>query len=68
MNTAAAVSTDETDIKSVLSSYNKALNGGVTAAVLPLYTEDGIFMAPYSQSNIGQAAICQSLRCRICRA
>ena len=52
-----AISTDGTAIKSVLAAYNDALNGGKTAAVLPLYTEDGIFMAPYSQSNIGQTAI-----------
>ena len=57
ITTAAAVSTDEMAIRNALASYNKALNGGDTAAVLPLYTENGIFMAPYSQSNIGQAAI-----------
>lgn len=57
MSTSAAVSNDEAAIKSVLASYNDALNGGETAAVLPLYTADGIFMAPFSQSNIGQVAI-----------
>ena len=57
LNTAATVSADETAIRSVLASYNKALNGGDTAAVLPLYTEDGIFMAPFSQSNIGKTEI-----------
>ncbi len=57
MITATTVSTDETAIRSVLASYNKALNGGETAAVLPLYTGDGIFMAPFSQSNIGTSAI-----------
>jgi uncharacterized protein (TIGR02246 family) len=31
--------------------------GGDTAAVLPLYTDDGIFMPPYSQSAIGRDAI-----------
>ena len=57
MNTAVGTATDETAIRSVLAVYNKALNGGETAAVLPLYTEDGIFMAPHRQSNIGQVAI-----------
>ena len=57
LDTTPPVSTDATAIRSVLASYNKALNGGETAAVLPLYTEDGIFMAPFSESNIGRTAI-----------
>lgn len=48
---------DEAAIRAVLTSYNAALNGGHTAAVLPLYTPDGIFMAPYSPSFIGQTAV-----------
>jgi uncharacterized protein (TIGR02246 family) len=48
---------DEAAIKETLAAYNAALNGGKTAAVLPLYTEDGVFMPPYSQSAIGLAAI-----------
>jgi len=40
-----------------MAAYNSALNGGKTAAVLPLYTEDGVFMAPYSQSAIGEDAV-----------
>ncbi len=47
----------ETAIKALLSAYNKALNDSDTEAVLPLYTADGIFMAPFSPSSIGQAAI-----------
>ena len=47
----------ETAIKALLASYNKALNNADTEAVLPLYTADGIFMAPFSPSSIGQAAI-----------
>ena len=47
---AVAAADDKTAIESTLSSYNAALNGGDTAAVLPLYTEDGIFMPPYSGS------------------
>jgi uncharacterized protein (TIGR02246 family) len=50
----AAVAADESAIRSVMAAYNDALNGGKTAAVLPLYTEDGIFMPPYSQSAVGK--------------
>jgi uncharacterized protein (TIGR02246 family) len=41
----------------VLAAYNAALNGGKTAAVLPLYTDDGVFMPPYSQSAVGKDAV-----------
>jgi uncharacterized protein (TIGR02246 family) len=40
-----------------MSSYEEALNASNTAAVLPLYTEDGVFMPPYSQSAVGKAAV-----------
>ena len=53
----ATIVKDEAQIRSVLASYNDALNGGVTAAVLPLYAEDGVFMPPYSQSAIGKDAV-----------
>jgi len=48
---------DEAKIKEVMASYNLALNGGKTVAVLPLYAEDGVFMAPYSRSAVGQEAV-----------
>ena len=48
---------DEAAIRKVLQSYNEALNGGKTAAVLPLYTDDGIFMPPYSPSAISKDAV-----------
>jgi len=54
---AATIAKDDAEIRSVLASYNDALNGGKTAAVLPLYTDDGTFMPPYSQSSIGQEAV-----------
>jgi len=44
-------------IETSMSAYNAALNGGDTAAVLPLYTEGGVFMAPYSQSSVGRDAV-----------
>lgn len=47
----------ESAIRKTLAAYNDALNGGTTAAVLPLYTEDGVFMAPFSDSSIGVEAL-----------
>ena len=55
--TQKATSQTRADIESTMAAYNVALNGGETAAVLPLYTEDGIFMAPYSQSYVGRNAV-----------
>jgi uncharacterized protein (TIGR02246 family) len=51
------VAADEAAIRGVLASYNDALNGGKTAAVTPLYADDGVFMPPYSQSAVGKAAV-----------
>ena len=51
------VARDEAAIRAVLASYNDALNGGATAAVTPLYADDGVFMPPYSQSAVGKAAV-----------
>jgi len=48
---------DEAGIRSTMAAYNAALNAGKTADVLPLYTEDGVFMAPYSDSSIGIDAV-----------
>jgi uncharacterized protein (TIGR02246 family) len=50
-------SADEVAIRSTLAAYNSALNSGKTSRVLPLYTDDGIFMAPYSPSAIGKDAV-----------
>jgi uncharacterized protein (TIGR02246 family) len=51
---------DEADIRSAVAAYNVALNSGKTSMVLPLYEEDGIFMAPYSPSAIGNTAVQQA--------
>jgi uncharacterized protein (TIGR02246 family) len=48
---------EDAAIRRVLTSYSDALNGGKTAAVLPLYAEDGVFMPPYSQSAVGKEAV-----------
>jgi uncharacterized protein (TIGR02246 family) len=53
----AARAAAEAGIKETMAAYNAALNGGQTAAVLPLYTDDGVFMPPYSQSAVGRAAV-----------
>jgi uncharacterized protein (TIGR02246 family) len=50
----ATIAQDDAAIRRVLASYNDALNGSTTAAVLPLYTDDGVFMPPYSQSAVGK--------------
>jgi uncharacterized protein (TIGR02246 family) len=50
-------SADEAAIRSVLASYQDALNASNTEAVMPLYTDDGVFMPPYSQSAVGKAAV-----------
>jgi uncharacterized protein (TIGR02246 family) len=48
---------DEAAIRSVLASYQDALNASNTEAVMPLYTDDAVFMPPYSQSAVGKAAV-----------
>ena len=48
---------DEAAIGSVMSSYEAALNASNTDAVMPLYAEDGVFMAPNNQSAVGKAAV-----------
>jgi uncharacterized protein (TIGR02246 family) len=59
MSDANATSTakDEAAIRDVMAKYNDALNGGKTAAVLPLYADDGVFMPPYSESAVGKDAV-----------
>ena len=54
------IAQDDAAIRSVLASYNDALNSSKTAAVLPLYTHDGVFTPPYSQSAVGEGAIAKA--------
>ena len=56
--TRATIAREEVGIRETMVAYNAALNGGRTAAVLPLYTEDGVFMPPYSDSAVGIHAVC----------
>jgi len=44
-------------VTALLAKYNEALNASSTDAVMPLYTEDGVFMPPYSQSAVGATAV-----------
>jgi uncharacterized protein (TIGR02246 family) len=53
-------SAEEAAIRSVMSSYEAALNASDTAAVMPLYADDGIFMPQNSPSVIGKAAVRQA--------
>lgn len=48
---------NEQAVADVLAAYNAALNSSDTDAVMPLYTEDGVFMPPYSPSAVGLAAV-----------
>jgi uncharacterized protein (TIGR02246 family) len=52
--------TEEAAIRSVLSAYQDALNASNTEAVMPLYTDDGVFMPPNNQSAVGKAAVRQA--------
>jgi uncharacterized protein (TIGR02246 family) len=58
--TQATMANDEAAIREVLAAYNAALNGGKTSAVLPLYTDDGVFMPPYTQSAVGKDAVAKA--------
>jgi uncharacterized protein (TIGR02246 family) len=44
----------------VLAKYQDALNASDTDAILPLYTDDGVFMPPYSRSAVGAPAVRQA--------
>jgi len=48
---------NEQAVADVLAAYNAALNSSDTDAVMPLYTDDGVFMPPYSQSAVGREAV-----------
>jgi uncharacterized protein (TIGR02246 family) len=48
---------DKAAILKTMSKYEAALNVSSTADVIPLYSEDGVFMPPYNQAAIGTAAL-----------
>jgi len=51
------MTSNEKAVADVLAAYNEALNSSDTNAVMPLYAEDGVFMAPYSPSAVGFAEV-----------
>lgn len=57
---ASVESAQKTAILSTMTAYESALNSSDTDAVMHLYTEDGVFMSPYSASAVGAAAVRQA--------
>jgi uncharacterized protein (TIGR02246 family) len=57
---AQAQTGEKTAIRSLLSSYEAALNASNTAAVMPLYADDAVFMPPNNQPAVGAAAVRQA--------
>ena len=53
-------SADETAIRGMMAAYETALNASDTQAVVPLYTEDSVFMPQNAKSVIGKAAVRQA--------
>jgi uncharacterized protein (TIGR02246 family) len=53
-------SDDETQVRALLATYQDALNASSTAAVMPLYATDGVFMPPFSPSAVGAVAVRQA--------
>ena len=49
--------TEKTTIEKVLFSYRDALNASDVNKVLPLYTNDGVFMPSHAPSAIGQEQV-----------
>jgi uncharacterized protein (TIGR02246 family) len=54
---AATIAEAKAGIRETLAAYSAALNGGKTSAILPLYTDDAVFMPPYRQSAVGKDAV-----------
>jgi uncharacterized protein (TIGR02246 family) len=48
---------NEQAVAEALTAYSAALNASDTNAVMTLYTEDGVFMPPYSASAVGAGAV-----------
>lgn len=48
---------DEQAIRQTLSRYESALNGADTAAIVDLYTNDGVQMAPDAPAAVGREAV-----------
>jgi uncharacterized protein (TIGR02246 family) len=48
---------DDKAIRALLASYEQALNSSDAAAVLALYTDDGVFMPQHFPSAVGSSAV-----------
>ena len=57
MNDGMSSGADSTAIRRTLSDYETALNASNVDSVMPLYTEDGVFMPPQSASAVGKTAV-----------
>lgn len=55
-----AAADDRTDIGRLLETYERALNAGDAAAILPLYDDDGVFMAQHSKPSVGRGAVAKA--------
>lgn len=53
---------EKDQINNLLKAYEKALNTSDVAAVLPLYTQDGILMPQHSPAQVGIAAVEEAYR------
>ncbi len=54
---AADYHADRTQIETVLSTYERALNASDTDAVMTLYADHGVFMAQHRVPNVGGEAV-----------
>lgn len=50
-------SADEQAIRQILAQYETALNAADTAAIVDLYTKDGVQMAPDAPAAVGQEGV-----------
>ncbi len=57
MNDGMSSGADSIAIRRTLSDYQTALNASNVDSVMPLYTEDGVFMPPQSASAVGKTAV-----------
>jgi uncharacterized protein (TIGR02246 family) len=51
------MNTDEKAVAEALMTYQDALNGSDTEAVMRLYAPDGVFMPQNSPSSVGSVAV-----------
>ena len=52
----------ETDINTVIKSYERALNGSDVHSVIKLYAQDGVFMPSSKPTAVGRAQVTKAYR------